>query len=860
LTTAYQTIGNTIRQLAALDPSRIALIAADRPPITFKDMAGAINRIGGKLSSAGHDSSSRIAVVLPHGLDAAVLNVAIASHCTNVPLNPGLTASELAAELERFQVDALVIPAGAKLPDSSERLNPPLTVFRAATDACASSLVCEVVGRGQTREYAKPSCNSVALMLRSSGTTGVPKTVPLTHGNLIALAERMRSWFEISPEDRCGCLLPTYYAQGCKTALLAPLLIGAGVAIPQVSRCDELARWVTELSPTWFSASPTLLRAILEKLERQGVEPLPHRLRFILSSASYLPEPIRVGIEKKLGVPVLEHYGLSEAGIMAANPVPPAKRKPGSVGRIVHDEVAIRGSAAELLEPGVVGEIVVRGPTLTPAAHLVDGWMLTGDLGVIDEEGFLSVVGRTSETINRGGEKVLPYEVEKALLLHPAVKEAAVCPVSHPRLGQNVAAAVVLADDASVTPLELKEFVSQRIARFKVPQQILIVTALPKNANGKLARPRLRQLVETSPSKPAAARAPLELQIADIWKNLIGRPSIGVNEDFFEAGGDSLLEAEMLLELEKLVGRQVVPAVTTNSLTIRQLAHAVAQDVPPAPGPVTAAKLGDWTPLFFCHGDYNTGGLYAVRLAGHFPSKQPVFLVHPPRNFDASTTFEDMAAACLPQLLALQPRGAFRLAGHCNGGLLAWELARRLIEAGRAVEVVVLIETFSINARPLVRAIASAAERIGWLGGARGSKRLKAAILQLIWAAARGLRSPMLRQRRARSNRESVTTWDRADRSMLRVMSGYIPKRLESAVVCLLCETSMGAVRFLPQAWAGLGRDLNVAQLAGEHLTCITTHAAALAAVMTPYLKTTSQPETLAEALNLERQPKSVAR
>jgi acyl-CoA synthetase (AMP-forming)/AMP-acid ligase II/thioesterase domain-containing protein len=853
LTAAYQTIGDTIRQFAVLDPSRIALIGAARTPITFNDLAGAISRIGGKLSSAGHDSSSRIAVVLPHGLDAAVLNVAVAAHCTNVPLNPGLTASELSAELARFQVDALVIPAGAPLPDWSERRNSPLTVFRATTGACACSLVCEVVGPGQTRESAKPSCNSVALMLRSSGTTGVPRTVPLTHGNLIALAERMRSWFAISREDRCGCVLPTYYAQGCKTALLAPLLVGAGVAIPQVSRCDELARWVPELSPTWFSASPTLLRAILEKLERQGGEPLPHRLRFVLSSASYLPEPIRVGIEKKLGVPVLEHYGLSEAGIMAANPVPPAKRKPGSVGRIVPDEVAIRGRGAELLQPGVVGEIVVRGPTLTPAAHLADGWMLTGDLGAIDEEGFLSVVGRTSETINRGGEKILPYEVEKALLLHPAVKEAAVCPVSHPRLGQNVAAAVVLADNASVTPVELKEFVGQRIARFKVPQRILVLTALPKNANGKLARARLRQLIETSSSEPAAPRAPLELQIADIWKNLIGRSSIGVNEDFFEAGGDSLLEAEMLLEVEKLVGKRVIPAVSTNSFTIRQLAHAVAQDIQSDPGPVTAARVGDWTPLFFCHGDYNTGGLYAVRLASHFPSEQPVFLVHPSLDFDASTTIEGMAAACLPQLLALQPSGAFRLAGHCNGGLLAWELARRLIDAGRAVELVVLIETFSVNARPLVRAVASAAERIGLLGGARGSDRLRAAILQAIWTAARGLRSPMLRRTRGLSNHhQPLTAWDRADRSMLRVMARYVPQRLETDVICLLCDTSIRAARFRPRPWAGLARDFDVAQLAGEHLTCITTHAATLAAVMTPYLKTASQRTVFAEGLNLE--------
>jgi thioesterase domain-containing protein len=176
-----------------------------------------------------------------------------------------------------------------------------------------------------------------------------------------------------------------------------------------------------------------------------------------------------------------------------------------------------------------------------------------------------------------------------------------------------------------------------------------------------------------------------------------------------------------------------------------------------------------------------------------------------------------------------------------------------LIDAGRAVELVVLIETFSVNARPLVRAVASAAERIGLLGGARGSDRLRAAILQAIWTAARGLRSPMLRRTRGLSNHhQPLTAWDRADRSMLRVMARYVPQRLETDVICLLCDTSIRAARFRPRPWAGLARDFDVAQLAGEHLTCITTHAATLAAVMTPYLKTASQRTVFAEGLNLE--------
>jgi acyl-CoA synthetase (AMP-forming)/AMP-acid ligase II len=181
-------------------------------------------------------------------------------------------------------------------------------------------------------------------------------------------------------------------------------------------------------------------------------------------------------LEETLGVPVLQSYGMSEAGILAADPAPPFKRKPGTVGLVSRDELTIVGPKGDPLPDGEVGEIVVHGPTVSPdigtdaeaeAQHSNDRWLFTGDLGSIDSEGYLTVVGRTKELINRGGEKISPYEVERALLLHPSVKEAAAFSVPHPRLGENVAAAVVLKSEMNTTTQEIKAFLADHLAPFK---------------------------------------------------------------------------------------------------------------------------------------------------------------------------------------------------------------------------------------------------------------------------------------------------------------------------------------------------------------------------------------------------------
>ena len=205
---------------------------------------------------------------------------------------------------------------------------------------------------------------------------------------------------------------------------------------------------------------------------------------------------------------------------------------------------------------------MLRGPSVMPGyllddiegepTGLVDGWLATGDLGSVDERGLLTIVGRTKEIINRGGEKIAPYDVEKALLAHPAVREAAAFAVPHARLGENVGAAVVLHPGAGATSTELIDFAYERLAPFQRPRHVHIVDSLPVGPTGKISRPRLSAAFADARRDTPPPAAPLEILIAEIWQRLLKRADIGMDDDFFEIGGDSLQATEMLLEVEEI--------------------------------------------------------------------------------------------------------------------------------------------------------------------------------------------------------------------------------------------------------------------------------------------------------------------
>jgi acyl-CoA synthetase (AMP-forming)/AMP-acid ligase II len=258
-----------------------------------------------------------------------------------------------------------------------------------------------------------------------------------------------------------------------------------------------------EVKPTWYTAVPTMHQTILARAGHNRAIIAAHPLRFIRSSSSSLPPQVLAELEAVFGAPVIESYGMTEAAHqMASNQLPPGLRKPGSVGSAAGPEIAIMAEDGTLLLQGQIGEIVIRGPNVTSgyennpdanASAYTNSWFRTGDQGMLDEDQFLWLTGRLKEIINRGGEKISPREVDDVLMDHAAILQVVTFALPHDKLGEEVAAAIVLREGMTATEREIRDFAATRLADFKVPRKILFLDEIPKGATGKLQRIGLAQ-------------------------------------------------------------------------------------------------------------------------------------------------------------------------------------------------------------------------------------------------------------------------------------------------------------------------------------------------------------------------------
>ena len=340
-------------------------------------------------------------------------------------------------------------------------------------------------------------------MLHTSGTTARPKIVPLTNANLAASAGHIAATLALTPGDVCLNIMPLFHIHGLIAATLSSLAAGAGVCCTPGFNAFRFAEWLGEVRPSWYTAVPTMHQAILMRARSHREAMRGAGLRFIRSSSASLPPQVMAELEEVFGAPVVEAYGMTEAAHqMASNPLPPRPRKPGSVGVAAGPEIAIMAEDGAVLPRGEIGEVVIRGPNVTPgydnnpeanAKAFTSGWFRTGDQGRLDEEGYLVLTGRLKELINRGGEKFSPIEVDVALLDHPAIAEACTFAIPHDVLGEEVGVVVVPREGASVTAQDVRDFAAGKLAAFKVPRQVVVRGDIPKGPTGKVQRIGLAQ-------------------------------------------------------------------------------------------------------------------------------------------------------------------------------------------------------------------------------------------------------------------------------------------------------------------------------------------------------------------------------
>src|SRR3984893_7680299 len=488
---AANTLFSVLEHGAAADP---ALVVAGGPRPTYGQLREKVSLGADRLAQHGLGRGDRIALVFPNGAESIVLFLAAATVGTAAPLNAAYKEDEFRFYLGDTEARALIVPPGEA--EAARRALPQGTALIEAHLDHHGQLVLESASLSDpSRSAGEASGEDVALVLHTSGTTSRPKLVPLRHRNLAASIDNITNTYRLSSDDVAMCVMPLFHIHGLMASTMATLRTGGTVVVP--ARFDPLTFWpsAAEHGATWYSAVPTIHQMLL--LRNRGERPPgSERLRFIRSSSSALaPETMRE-LEARFGAPVLEAYGMTEASHqMASNPLPPAARRPGSVGIGTGVRIGIMDEDGKLLDQGAQGEVVIQGPNVIDGyannaeanvSAFIDGWFRTGDQGVLDADGYLSLVGRIREMINRGGEKIAPREIDEVLLQHPAVGAAVAFGSPHPVWGEEVVAAVVLKQPA--TEKELIGFARERLADYKVPRKLYILDKIPTNATGKIQR------------------------------------------------------------------------------------------------------------------------------------------------------------------------------------------------------------------------------------------------------------------------------------------------------------------------------------------------------------------------------------
>ncbi|MGI9319266.1 MAG: AMP-binding protein [bacterium] len=506
-----QTIQQCVEHHANERAERTFLIAPDTDQeLSFKQLKINIAVLKTHLDRLGIAQGAKIAFLLNNGLWTAQLFLGImANNRVIVPLNAVAGTTQLQHVLHHSDVEVVLVSQ-----EYRERLNQ----LMPAVDREILVIDCdELTGpawpdRSESSVVVSdPEPGDPALLLYTSGSTGLPKGAVLSHLAVTSGGANVAGGHHLTEDDRALCVLPVYHINGAMVTVSAPLFSGSSVVMP--SRFSARTFWslVAQYQCTWSSVVPTIIKYLLDRVGQEeykfGNDPRLACFRFGRSASAPLPAVVLEQWENAFHVPMIETIGLTEtAGTVATNPMPPLPRKPGSVGLACGNEIEIVDEQGDFCSAGVAGELVIRGdnvlshyyknPEATKTAFMED-WFRTGDLGKKDDDGYLYITGRLTELIIRGGENIAPREIDDILYKHDAILEAAAVGVEDDNYGQEVVACVVVRDGYDCTEQELKAFCEASVGQYKSPKMIYFFDDLPKGPSGKILRLKLPDLIAT---------------------------------------------------------------------------------------------------------------------------------------------------------------------------------------------------------------------------------------------------------------------------------------------------------------------------------------------------------------------------
>lgn len=459
--------------------------------ITFLEFNDEVERISDFLNKLNINNQDKVALFMENGIEyAESFFGATYDNKIAVPVNLSYKENELKYLLDDADIRFLITTKS--IYERTQNILKNTFSFTTREIGIRDLLVLE------REEYRgeKVENQELALILYTSGTTGNPKGVMLTQQNLLSEAEHIIEAHKLTDKDTVLCSLPLFHINGLVVTLITPLTTGMRLIMPPKFSASNFWKNIDKYKVTWISAVPTIYSILLSKEFDKTLD--YSSLRFARSASAPLPIAVLKEFESRYNIPIIETFGISEGGSqIASNPLPPQKTKVGSVGLGFGNEIKIINDNSEFLPAREEGEIIVRGDNIAQGylnkeketkSSFLDGWFHTGDLGYLDEEGYLFISGRKKELINRAGEKFSPREIDEVLYQIPQIELAAAVGVPDPMYNEEVVAYVKLRDNENLTEDYIIKYCKDRLANFKVPKRVFFTDDFPKGPSGKIQR------------------------------------------------------------------------------------------------------------------------------------------------------------------------------------------------------------------------------------------------------------------------------------------------------------------------------------------------------------------------------------
>lgn len=706
-----------IEPIVEKSPNKIALIGHNGESLTYKQLGDSVKAMGNYLTTLGIQPNQRIAFVSRSALETAIAFLAISNIAAFAPLSPDYSELQYKYYFDLLKIDALMIPENYQGPlfgISTERKR---DVFYLRPKNGNMDIKYEIIG---VVEKTSPTTvlahgHDIAMVNYTSGTTAQPKIVPRSHINICTAVQKRITDFSLTTSDRTLNITPMFRSVGLNSVLAALFSGGTAICADDIEP-NHFFHLLNETSPTYFAASPVVFQTIVEYAEQNALQFKDSSLRFVRSTGAKLTETLADRIKKVFNVPVHVSYGMTETGGISNSSSAPQGQKPGSVGVPVQIGVVIANEKGQQLKANVEGEILVCGPQVikrydnderTNQESFYGEWFRTGDAGYLDEDGYLFITGRFKEIINRGGEKVSPYEVEEALLLHPGIKQAVIFPVHGVEGNEEVGAALVLKAGTNLYLKDLRHHLQGRIAAFKMPTILYVLDVIPVGEGGKIQRTKLYETIQSLGLKPQPVRGEheklllprneTEKALLKIFTRILPIKNISITDNFFELGGDSLKAAVLYDSITEQFGIQIPLKYIFENSSIEELASYIlgkGDYKTIHPFLVPFQEGGSKTPIFFIHATEGEPVIYR-HIAMDFDSERPFYGIK--FNPDAvkwkhPITFEQVARYYIDDIRTIQSTGPYILAGQCVGGIIAYEMARQLKDAKQDISLLAMYD------------------------------------------------------------------------------------------------------------------------------------------------------------------------